>query len=82
MAFEGTNASAGGATVETVSAHGPAAGRLHHGEVIVGVDGQPVRTMAELLTRLYTLAPGSSVELSVASGTQKNTVSATLGKTS
>ncbi len=82
LGIEGTNASAGGATVETVSAHGPAAGRLHHGEVIVGIDGQPVRSMAELLSRLYALAPGSSVELSVENGTQKSTVSATLGKTS
>ncbi len=42
LGIEGTNATAGsGAVVETVSANGPAAGRLGHGEVIVAVDGQP-----------------------------------------
>jgi S1-C subfamily serine protease len=79
LGIQGTTATGGpGAMVETVSAKGPAAGRLHHGEVIVAVNNQPVRTMAELLTRLYALAPGTGVELSVENGTQKNTVSTTL----
>jgi S1-C subfamily serine protease len=83
LGIEGTNATEGaGAVVETVRANGPAAGRLHHGEVIVALNGQPVRTMAELLTRLYTLAPGTAVELSVENGTQRGTVGVTLGSTS
>jgi S1-C subfamily serine protease len=83
LGIEGTNATGGiGAVVETVSARGAAAGRLHHGEVIVAVNNQPVRTMAELLTRLYALAPGTGVALSVDNGTQKSTVDATLGTAS
>jgi S1-C subfamily serine protease len=79
LGIEGTNALGGpGAVVETVSSNGPLAGRLHHGEVIVAVDGQPVRSMAELSSRLYTLAPGTGVQLSIDNGTQKSTVSATL----
>ena len=59
LGVEGTNATQGsGAVVETVHANGPAAGRLDHGEVIVAIDGQPVRTMAELLSRLYALGAG------------------------
>jgi S1-C subfamily serine protease len=83
LGVEGANALAGpGAVVETVSAHGPLAGRLRHGEVIVAIDGQPVRSMAELSSRLYTLAPGTGVQLSVENGTQRSTVSATLAPTS
>ena len=40
--------------------------------MIVAVDALPVRTMAELRARLYVLAPGASIALSVqqASGTK------------
>jgi S1-C subfamily serine protease len=83
LGIQGSNAPGGpGAIVQSVTAKGPAAGRLHHGEVIVAIDSQPVRTMAELLTRLYALAPGTGVELSVENGTQKNTVSTTLAAAS
>lgn len=83
LGVEGTNAPQGqGALVATVTAHGPAAGQLNHGEVIVAVDDQPVRTMAELLTRLYALSPGTKVELAVENGTQKSSVGVTLGSSS
>ena len=38
------------------------------GHIITAVDGQPVRTMAELETALATLAPGAQVRLSVTVG--------------
>ena len=83
LGVEGTNAPQGaGAVVESVGADGPAAGRLNRGEVIVAVDDQPVRTMAELVTRLYALNPGAAVQLDVQNGSQKSSVGVTLGTTS
>ncbi len=73
LGVSGTDApNASGAKVESVQADGPAAGRLEAGQVIVAVDALPVRTMAELRARLYVLAPGASIALSVqqASGTK------------
>ena len=55
----------GGATVAVVEPASPASGRLAPGEVVVGVNGTPVRTMAELRGRLYVLTPGTSVALTV-----------------
>jgi S1-C subfamily serine protease len=73
LGVSGTDApNASGAKVESVQANGPAVGRLEAGQVIVAVDALPVRTMAELRARLYVLAPGASIALSVqqASGTK------------
>jgi S1-C subfamily serine protease len=61
----GDVAGGGGARVETVQDGSPAAGRIAVGAVIVAVNTVPVRTMAELRARLYVLAPGSPVALSV-----------------
>ncbi len=83
LGVEGTNAPGEpGAVVETVRTNGPAAGRLEHGEVIVAIDGQPVRSMAELQSRLYALGPGTAIELSVENGAQKRAVGVTLGSAS
>jgi len=54
-----------GALVATVDPHGASAHVLKAGDVIVGADGAPVRTMAELRTRLYVLGPGTPVQLSL-----------------
>jgi S1-C subfamily serine protease len=62
-----------GAKVVQVQANSPAAhSGLQAGQVIVAVNSMPVRTMAELRSRLYVLAPGTSVALAVqgASGTR------------
>jgi S1-C subfamily serine protease len=67
-----------GAEVASVDAEGPAAGHLHAGEVIVGVNAQPVRTMAELRARLYVLSPGTQVTLSVLDGTMHQLVEVSL----
>ena len=74
-----TAINATGAAVMTVSANSPAAGVLHAGEVIVGVNSVPVRTMAELRARLYVLTPNSPVILSVLDGTATSLVDITLG---
>lgn len=54
-----------GAMVDAVDPHGVSADLLKTGDVIVGADGAPVRTMAELRTRLYVLGPGTPVQLSL-----------------
>jgi len=55
----------GGALVEAVEPNGASAGLLRPGEVIRSIDGQPVRTMAQLRNRLYVLPPGTRVVLGV-----------------
>ena len=72
----------GGAKVETVSANGPAQGKLAAGQVIVAVNTLPVRTMAELRARLYVLAPGAAVAVSVQQATGTKVVALTLGGSS
>lgn len=56
---------AGGAVIESVDPSGPAGGVLAQGDVIVAIDGTPVRTMADLRSRLYMLPAGSPVWLRV-----------------
>jgi putative serine protease PepD len=67
LGLAGADAGGGaGADVASIEANSPAAAQhLKAGEVIVAVDGAPVRTMAELRARLYVLAPGTAVTLSV-----------------
>ena len=66
LGVEGTDQPGGGAKVVQVQAGSPAAhGGLQAGQVIVGVNSMPVRTMAELRSRLYVLAPGTSISLSL-----------------
>jgi len=74
----GAPAAPSGAVVASVAPSGPAAGHLHAGEVVTGVNGAPVRTMAELRARLYVLAPGTTVALSVLDGTMTRVVDVTL----
>jgi S1-C subfamily serine protease len=74
--------SGGGAKVETVSADSPAQGKLAVGQVIVGVNAMPVRTMAELRARLYVLAPGAAVAVSVQQAAGTKVVDLTLGGSS
>jgi S1-C subfamily serine protease len=66
LGVEGSDASGGaGAKVVSVYSGSAAAGHLQVGQVIVAVNSLPVRTMAELRSRLYVLAPGSPVAVSV-----------------
>jgi S1-C subfamily serine protease len=72
-----------GAKVVQVQANSPAAhGGLQAGQVIVAVNSLPVRTMAELRSRLYVLAPGASVALAIQGATGTKVVNLTLGDSS
>jgi serine protease Do len=71
-----------GARVEAVQSGGPAAGRLQVGQVIVAVNALPVRTMAELRARLYVLAPGAAIALSVQEPSGPKVVDLTLAGSS
>ena len=83
IGVEGTDAANGaGAKVLGVEAGGPAAGRLQSGQVIVALDSQPVRTMAELRARLYVLPPGAPVTVSVEGTAGTHVVSVTLSASS
>lgn len=54
-----------GALAEQVDPHGAAAQALQPGDVVMAIDGYPVRSMAELRSRLYVMPPGSNVRLLV-----------------
>ncbi len=83
LGVSGTNAGNNtGAEVAKVDPQGPAAGRLQPGQVIVGLDSLPVRTMAELRARLYILAPGTVVAVSVQGSSGVKVVDLTLGSAS
>ena len=75
-------ANGAGAKVVTVQASGPAAGRLLSGQVILAVNSQPVRTMAELRARLYVLSPGTPVSVLVQGPSGPHVVSVTLSASS
>jgi S1-C subfamily serine protease len=71
-----------GAKVEAVQASSPAAGRLQVGQVIVAVNALPVRSMAELRARLYVLAPGAAIAVSVQQASATKVVDLTLSGSS
>lgn len=63
-----------GALVVAVAPDAPAAGKLQPTEVIVGVDGTPVRTPADLRRLIAKHEPGDRVELRVRAGGATRTV--------
>jgi S1-C subfamily serine protease len=68
----------GGALVVSVNPSGAASGALRVGDVIVSVNGVPVRTMAQLRSALYVLEPGMPVALQVLRGGVEATVDLSL----
>ena len=82
IGVNGTDANGAGAKVVSVEVNGPAAGRQQSGEVIVAVNSQPVRTMAELRARLYVLPPGAPVIVSIQGPSGTHPVSVTLSASS
>lgn len=86
LGVEGTDVpNDAGARLMTVPSGTPAWGHLQAGEVITAVNSLPVRTFAELRSRLYVLQPGSLATLSVqgAPGTSgTKSVGVTLGHSS
>jgi S1-C subfamily serine protease len=76
-----TTGSQVGAAVVSVVPGGATAGRLHVGDVIDTLSGEPVRSMAELRTRLYVLPPGTAVTLGVRRQGKQFSMTVTLGGT-
>jgi S1-C subfamily serine protease len=71
-----TTAATGGAKVETVQPDGAAArAGIRVGDSIVDIDGRPVRSLAELRTRLYAEPPGATVTVTY----QRNGTASTVG---
>jgi len=70
-----------GAVVAEVVEGSPAArAGLKQGDVIVSVQGRPVRTPRDLTRAVASTPPGTKVSLEVASRDGKRTVTATLGE--
>ena len=63
-----------GVLVSGVFAEYPAEGKLRDGDVLVAVDGEPVRTPAELRSSIATREPGDSVTLTVRRGEETERV--------
>jgi S1-C subfamily serine protease len=63
-----------GALVTAVDRRGASDDRLQRGDVIESIDGWRVRSMADLRSRLYLLAPGAWVNLRVDRGDTVRTV--------
>jgi S1-C subfamily serine protease len=54
--------------------------RIHPGgDVITAIDGKPVHSMTDVIEDISSKKPGDTVQLSVVNGSQKRTVSVTLG---
>ena len=71
-------AGAGGAQVTRVEAGGAASGVLQAGDVVLAVDGRPVRSVGELRARIYVLDPGSPVHLEIYRNGAERSVEVTL----
>jgi putative serine protease PepD len=50
------------------------------GDIIVGVNGQPVANNGELASILLALAPGTKIKVTIQRGASKQTITATLGE--
>ena len=73
--------SAEGALVAEPQADGPAAkAGIKSGDVIVSVNGQPVKDARDLAKKISALAPGANVKLGVISQGSEKTVTLTLGE--
>lgn len=68
-----------GALVVAVDKKGASNDHLERGDVIEAIDGRPVRSMADLRSRLYLLAPGTWVDLRVDRDRTVRTVGLWLG---
>ena len=70
-----------GAQIDEVQANSPAAqAGLHKGDVVVGLNGRPVRGAAELRARLGVVPVGQTVELRVQRGKETQNIRAKLGE--
>jgi serine protease Do len=70
-----------GALVVEPSANGPAAkAGIRSGDVILSVNGNPVKDSRDLAKRIGNMSPGTTVRLAVLSGNEERTVSLQLGE--
>ena len=70
-----------GALVDEVTPDSPAASAgVKQGDVIVGVNGQPISDSSDLRNRISALAPGSHVELDIQRDNARQKVTATLSE--
>jgi serine protease Do/serine protease DegQ len=70
-----------GATVTEVQANSPAAqAGLRKGDVVIGLNGRPVRGAAELRARLSVVPVGESIELGVQRGSETQALKASIGE--
>lgn len=71
-----TTAATDGALVDTVQPNGAAArAGIQAGDAIVDIDGRPVRSLADLRTRLYAKPPGAAITVTY----DRNGTTATVG---
>jgi Lon-like protease len=63
-----------GVLVSGLVAGSPAVGKLQPGDVIVGVDGKPVRTRADLLRLVQAHSPGEQIRVEVRRGGKRQTL--------
>ncbi|MEW6336437.1 MAG: PDZ domain-containing protein [Acidobacteriota bacterium] len=74
-------ASRDGAFVDSVEKSGPAAqAGIEAGDVIVAVDGTPIKETRQLIDRVSAIAPGQKVSLEVMRDGKRKTLSAMLGE--
>lgn len=70
-----------GALVQEVMEKGPAAkAGVRHGDVIVAVNGKPIKSQRELIDTVSALAPGTKVELEIIREGKRQKLTATLGE--
>jgi serine protease Do len=71
-----------GALVAVVKSGSPAMrAHLRAGDVVMAVNGQPVKGSADLVRKIGTLAPGASAELQILRNGSQKTLTVTLGNT-
>lgn len=63
-----------GVLVESLVGGSPAVGKLRPNDVIVAVDGQPIRTRSDLLRLVGAHQPGEEVQITVRRGTERETL--------
>jgi S1-C subfamily serine protease len=73
-----TAVGASGARVASLMTGSPAIGLIRPGDVVTAMGTVPIRSMADLRARLYVMAPGSPVGLSVLDGSSMRVVDVTL----
>jgi PDZ domain-containing protein len=68
-----------GVLVDALVADSPAIGKLRPNDVIVAVDGKPVRTRSDLLRRVRAHEPGEKVRIAVKRGARRDVVTMRTG---